>query len=466
MDTITQSMMSGLQMGMQALQAKRQQEQLMMQQQMQNAQLEQMGLQRQLLGEDLLGKQQSRMRMADDLRKQGELTQMFQPSPVTMPGLPEKNLLEGMDATPEQVQRFGIQSAVPKRTAEGNPILNSVLSRKANPELFKALISKGLLGEALKLPDIEKPTHVTTPPGGVTSILDAQGNVTKTIAGPEKEETSLDQLLAREVRAGRMTLPQALEAKREKTNELKLGNSMEAAMAALVPNYLTDPQARTTANAQYSSDTAFRAKVLAEAKRVTEATSAPYNTVIQTGEGFVPFNARSGQLGQPTNYGKALPANEAQEMGDLKTTYDRLTAVGEKAEALKARFGPIEGRWQKLKVQFVKDGPTQELVNELSSLITIAYSLSGKQISVQELKMLQSAMLPRLEQPEENFRATLKFAKSWVANTHNNRLDYYKQNGYSGKTIPIGSEQKTETIERKTVGGKSYFKKAGKWFEE
>jgi hypothetical protein len=121
----------------------------------------------------------------------------------------------------------------------------------------------------------------------------------------------------------------------------------------------------------------------------------------------------------------------------MRTTYERLEDVEKNADKLKGKFGPIEGRWNNLKVKFLKDGATQGVINELKSMITVAYSLSGKQISYKEMELLQNAMLPRLEQPYENFQATLNFAKNWMAKTHNNRLGYIKESGYQTSIKPL-----------------------------
>jgi hypothetical protein len=90
-----------------------------------------------------------------------------------------------------------------------------------------------------------------------------------------------------------------------------------------------------------------------------------------------------------------------------------------------------------LKQKFIGDGDTQYAMNEIKSLITLAYGLSGKQISEREMKLLQDAILPSLNQPYTNFRATLKFAKDWVASTHDTRLKGYRDSGFETKIKPL-----------------------------
>jgi hypothetical protein len=139
---------------------------------------------------------------------------------------------------------------------------------------------------------------------------------------------------------------------------------------------------------------------------------------------------------------KSIDAGQSVDLAGMKNTYDRLGDVAVRAEKMKDKFGPISGRWTKLKAKFMNDGDTQYAMNEIRSMITIAYQLSGKQISVQEMKMLEEALLPTLEQPHENFSATLKFARDWVARTHDDRISYFNQLGFDVPVKPIlGSNQ-------------------------
>ena len=123
---------------------------------------------------------------------------------------------------------------------------------------------------------------------------------------------------------------------------------------------------------------------------------------------------------------RGISDQQAVDLANLKDTYNRLGDISNKAEKMKDKFGPVSGRFTKLKQKFMEDGPTQEVMNELKSLITIAYGLSGKQISEKEMVMLQDAILPTMNQPYLNFASTLGFARDWVANTHDNRIDSFK----------------------------------------
>jgi hypothetical protein len=64
--------------------------------------------------------------------------------------------------------------------------------------------------------------------------------------------------------------------------------------------------------------------------------------------------------------------------------------------------------------------------------------------------MLKSAMLPRLEQPQENLLATINFAKNWLQRNHNNRLKYEKDSGYATNIPPLGNTVLLTPEEMKT----------------
>jgi len=183
--------------------------------------------------------------------------------------------------------------------------------------------------------------------------------------------------------------------------------------------------------------------------------SVPYSSGVEfsqtTPEGGE-TNVRVGGLPKKGSADKNMPPGQAVDLAGFKSLNDRVTTlIGKIGDPnFKDITGPLEGRWQQLKIKFVNDGPTQELTNELESLITIAYSLSGKQISEKELKMLQKAMLPRLIQPKENLLSTLNFVLKWIKLEHDNRLDYLKKSGYK---TDIGSltEAGQKTIGRFTI---------------
>ncbi len=138
---------------------------------------------------------------------------------------------------------------------------------------------------------------------------------------------------------------------------------------------------------------------------------------------------------------KQLSQESINQLAEMATTYDRLTEVGKKLADKPDMSGPLQGRLESLRVRFQNDGETQAVINELRSLITIAYALSGKQISKDEMKLLQDAMLPTLNQPHSNLMATITFARDWLAQGHNKRLEYQTASGYTHgiKPLAVGS---------------------------
>jgi hypothetical protein len=119
--------------------------------------------------------------------------------------------------------------------------------------------------------------------------------------------------------------------------------------------------------------------VSAYRQKYASETAIPYAPIIQTGTGFYKTNTRdpNGPVvevkgSQGEKLGRPLPETATNELSQMKTTYDRLVEVESKIKSLGNKSGPLEGRWNKLKVKFANDGPTQEVVNELESMITIS----------------------------------------------------------------------------------------------
>ena len=55
-------------------------------------------------------------------------------------------------------------------------------------------------------------------------------------------------------------------------------------------------------------------------------------------------------------------------------------------------------------------------------------------------------MLPTLNQPHSNLMATISFARDWLAQTHNKRLEYNAAGGYTHNIKPllVGNQSPTE----------------------
>ena len=168
---------------------------------------------------------------------------------------------------------------------------------------------------------------------------------------------------------------------------------------------------------------------------------SPQMSTITTGRGILRLNSRTGKM--EVIGGKPPSAGTLQTLSVGKNTWDRLDWI-EKAmqdKKLQAKVGPIAGRYNEVRKKFIADGDFQYFSNMVSSLITIAYGQSGKQISKAELDMLRDAMLPISSQPPENFLATVRFAKKWLEGSHNDQLQYLRQSGYETQIPQLGAPQ-------------------------
>lgn len=149
-----------------------------------------------------------------------------------------------------------------------------------------------------------------------------------------------------------------------------------------------------------------------------------------------------------------IPAEQINQLASLKSIYDSTKSLITRLSDPEFGdiAGPIQGRWEALKIKYINDGETQAVMNELESLITIAYALSGKQISEKEMRMLERAILPKLKQPKANLLSTLGFLSEWVLKRHNNQLDYLSKGGYKSDIKQLESDTptkgKTTTIGR------------------
>lgn len=111
-------------------------------------------------------------------------------------------------------------------------------------------------------------------------------------------------------------------------------------------------------------------------------------------------------------------------------------------------IGPAVGRWNKLKSRFVDNQDFVELDRNVESMITLAYALSGKQISEREMRMLKTAILPSVTMPGGNFQTALDFAEKWLTVNRDNRIGRLEEFGFftgkqqRGETVPSPTKRK------------------------
>jgi len=136
---------------------------------------------------------------------------------------------------------------------------------------------------------------------------------------------------------------------------------------------------------------------------------------------------------------KQLPAKDAETIGKLKTILDDIGLV---REAWKEGLtGAFEGRANEA-LQHIQDNPAfEKLRRRTNRLITIAYALSGKQISAQEIKLLQTSILPQVKQMDKNFLVALDELEDWVRRNGNNVQDAYEKSRYDFIRTDFGAAQ-------------------------
>lgn len=230
--------------------------------------------------------------------------------------------------------------------------------------------------------------------------------------------------------------------KKSKTEEKEVNMPMwYDSMGAKKLGKAYQTKAGRDAFADWVADPKNEKEVDAFQQKYTEQNTPKTVTVLQTGTGFQPYTSKGPGVGTvgPTieGAGKPFPNDVTSQLSTIKNTVGRINDLELRSKDLKGQFGPIEGRWTTLRQKLVANGPTQELMNEMSGLITMAYALSGKQISYQEMEMLKSAILPTINQPYQNFLATVNMSRKWLVSQHNDTLKYYEDTGHSSKLKPL-----------------------------
>ncbi len=152
---------------------------------------------------------------------------------------------------------------------------------------------------------------------------------------------------------------------------------------------------------------------------------------------LITFNTADGSIETRDVASEILPKNKKLLSGEVAGqlgVFDSLINQIKDIRVLSARspelIGAVEGRWNKLKSRFVDNRDFTELDRNVESLITIAYALSGKQISEREMRMLKGAILPSVTQPDANFEVALDFAEKWLTTNRDNRIKRLKASGF------------------------------------
>ncbi len=162
--------------------------------------------------------------------------------------------------------------------------------------------------------------------------------------------------------------------------------------------------------------------------RVLGATAKGTIKVINTRTGEITEKDAAGDL--LPNQLRILPTETLKSITVFDSLSDVLNTVSEKFKADPTLVGPINARVRGFQAKFFGDKNFARFSKEVKSQIEIAYALSGKQISVQELKMLEEAILPVITQPGQSFEGALEFAQNWVATRKNQTLNALEASRY------------------------------------
>jgi hypothetical protein len=109
---------------------------------------------------------------------------------------------------------------------------------------------------------------------------------------------------------------------------------------------------------------------------------------------------------------KLLPDDRAAGFGDAKTLVSNMKNISDTWD--RTLTGPAQGNVNKAKSLVMNNPEFESLRAQLGQLRTIIYNISGKQINESELKWLDTEILPKLTNPDENFKAKLNQLNKWI----------------------------------------------------
>lgn len=246
------------------------------------------------------------------------------------------------------------------------------------------------------------------------------------------------------------------------TKVQSMGNAVDLAINQKFqdPAYLTDPEKQKKALTWLA--TPEGKKAVADAAAIV---SPPSMTLVPTSGGLVPFTTRgpgAGTVGEPTGLGKPISSEQASKLGDLESSK---RALGEAMKLYKSAWvGPIAGRTGAVEEKFLGTA-SKDQVKFYSWVRDIQDSLlrarSGAQINEQEYQRLAN-FLPDPNLPSKSFEARAERFKQELDIVMEEKRKALSEAGYGVKKpeVKVGIE------ERKSIGGKNYIKKNGKWYEE
>ncbi len=185
----------------------------------------------------------------------------------------------------------------------------------------------------------------------------------------------------------------------------------------------------------------FRAEVYGREQNLGRDPITGEILTMNTLDGGINRKSIGGELVSTTK--ARTPAADLKDLSVLDSLITQIGTIREIARANPDKIGPLEGRWNTAKIKFVEDADGTLLNRNVKSLIRLAYALSGKQISVQELKMLGEFILPSVNLPDANFMTALGFAEQMLTRDRKTRTERLQRGDYFLPDAPKTDEGTT-----------------------
>ncbi len=144
---------------------------------------------------------------------------------------------------------------------------------------------------------------------------------------------------------------------------------------------------------------------------------------------YIPVDAKEGTVGAGSGQYSETPETVNMQIRSLADIGDSISNINKVVS--RGSTGPVAGRVRKIGTKFFSDADQQALINYVGQLRPIIYGLSGKQINEAEQKWLDEEILPRIQQPDENFAVTVDIFNGWVKR----KLQSMKEQ-YPGAIVP------------------------------
>ena len=149
---------------------------------------------------------------------------------------------------------------------------------------------------------------------------------------------------------------------------------------------------------------------------------------------------------------RVLPAGEVDSLATLETLNTKANEI--RGLAKTADFiGPLAGRWEKLKSNFVDTPEYTEMSTKVGQLIETAYALSGKAITESERQSLIESFWGQITDPKGNFDVKMDSFLNFVQQKAGAKQKLFKEAGYRTPTTDMGGGQSAPTQPQSSGAG-------------